>query len=67
MSWEKQVIRRAQDEGWRIKEGGKHVLLYPPDGGRPIPLSRGQRSTATRQPRARKNTEARLRRAGLEV
>jgi hypothetical protein len=34
------ALRRARAAGWTIRACRKHVLLYPPDGGRPIVMSR---------------------------
>jgi hypothetical protein len=61
------VIRRwldqAEKEGWRVKLGGKHYRMYPPDKDVPsvtIPASPGRG-------RAMANIRAQLRRCGLEV
>lgn len=37
----KQLIAAAIRAGWRIREGGNgHVIIYPPDGQRPIAVAR---------------------------
>lgn len=46
----------------RIKQGGKKILAYPPQGGRPIPIPHSPGDN-----RAFYNTRARLRSAGLDI
>lgn len=36
----KELISAAVRAGWRVREGGSHVVIYPPDGQRPIALAR---------------------------
>ena len=36
----KTLIRAAIHAGWRVREGSSHVVIYPPDGQRPIALAR---------------------------
>lgn len=32
-------LKVARKAGWRVRQGTKHVVLYPPDGSRPISVS----------------------------
>ncbi len=37
----RELIRAALRAGWRVRDGnGDHVVIYPPDGQRPIVLAR---------------------------
>lgn len=36
----KQLISAAIKAGWRVRQGGQHVIIYPPDGQRPIAIAR---------------------------
>jgi hypothetical protein len=36
----KELIAAAIRAGWRVRDGGKHVIIYPPDGQRPVVLAR---------------------------
>lgn len=57
-------IRAAEQQGWRVRSGSKHrAILYPPDGGRPIPLPHRIKTHGT----TIANTVASLRRRGLKL
>lgn len=54
---------KAVAAGWRWRQGGNHIVLYPPDGSRPLILS----TTDADSERNYKNNRAGFRRAGLDV
>lgn len=33
------ILRLCDEQGWRWRVGSRHVVLYPPDGSRPLILS----------------------------
>lgn len=57
----KRLVRAAEEAGWDVRKGGKHLKLYPADGSRPIPVP----GNPTKQ--GLRNFIAQLRRADLEV
>jgi len=50
-------------EGWRVENLAKTWKVWPPDGGRPISVAHGPRNAW----RTKKNTLAKLRRAGAPL
>lgn len=62
-TWERMVLKAVRDAGWEVREGNKHPVLIPPDGARPIPLTRRTRHRG----RGQANMRATLRRYGIEV
>lgn len=42
------LVRRLLAQGWRIRNGKRHAILYPPNGkiGMPVPGSAGDHRTA---------------------
>lgn len=61
------IVSLAEAAGWRVQPtqgaAARHVLMFPPDGGRPVGFSMTERGDR----RGRSNVFAALRRAGLEV
>ena len=62
----REILKAAKDAGWRVREGKKHVLLYPPNGNRPHSMPRGAKSGAN-SGHYKANFLAALRRDGLDV
>ena len=58
----RQILREVERQGWRIREGGKHVVLYPPTGGL-VTLARSLHDEA----HGMGNLRNKLRRAGLRL
>lgn len=58
------LVRKARDQGWRERSSKNGLLLYPPDGSRPIPV---HGSPSQGRSRSTANAIAQFRRAGLEV
>jgi hypothetical protein len=56
----REVLARAAAAGWRVRQGGKHLVLYPPRG-RPIIVPRGKMF-----PRGERNLLAAVKRHGLD-
>ena len=56
------IWKAIQKAGWRWRQGKRHIVVYPPGGGRPLILS----ATAQDGP-ATRNTRAQFKRAGLDV
>ena len=64
-SFRRKAIAAARQAGWRVETlRGEHTKLYPPDGSRPVILSKGTGSTSGR---AMANIKADLKRKGLEL
>ena len=55
------LVKRAHDVGWRTAESNGKYTVYPPGGTAPIVIQTGARVDL----RSVRNTEARLKRAGL--
>jgi hypothetical protein len=64
MTFRDEVLKAAREAGWIIKDGRKHTLLFPDDGGRPIPISKSRR---TKRGRMEGNSRSALRKRGLDV
>lgn len=59
------LVDLAEQRGWTVRLGGNgHLLVYPPDGGKPVSVSMTLNS---KEPRAWLNTRAAFRRGGLDV
>lgn len=59
------LVRKARALGCSIEWGGNgHVLIHPPDGGKPTWVSA---TMEDKDPRAYLNARASLRRAGVDV
>lgn len=56
------VLRAIEAAGWRTRRGSKHLLIYPPDGSRPLTIG-----GSPQDHRTWKNTVAQLRRLGLDI
>ena len=55
----RELVRDLERHGWTVRQGGKHLKLVPPGGGRPAAVSR----TPSDRSRALQNQLADLRRA----
>jgi hypothetical protein len=64
-SFRRKVIAACEEAGWRKDESQRHTKLFPPDGGRPLILSKGSRSSTSG--RAIANIKADLKRRGVEI
>ena len=63
--WAKQILRAVErQDGWSWRNGSKHVVIYPSDGSRPIPIPPRSKKEGWRK---RKNMEAMLRGKGLRL
>lgn len=56
-------LRAAIEAGWRVRQGSKHMVVYPPSGNRPIAISLRNNEKY----HGDKNLRAKLRREGLDV
>lgn len=63
--WNRRILRAAEKAEWKVRQGSKHIVLYPTDGGRPIVLSNA--GSIKGHGSAQSNYEATLRRRGLDV
>jgi hypothetical protein len=64
-AWKRKIVKQAKEQGWRVREGSKHTLLYPLDGGRPCALPKG--SNGNGYGNQRENSEKNLRKRGLRI
>jgi hypothetical protein len=56
------AYRAALRAGWRAEDGGGHVKLFPPDGGRPVMFPRAQKTNSGTV----RHIQKAVRRAGVE-
>jgi hypothetical protein len=63
MAWKdvKQVLEKAEKQGWRIDDRGQRVLCYSPDGVTMVTIHKTDSDW-----RAIRNTISRLRRGGFD-
>lgn len=57
------LVRAARKAGWRVDDSKAGVMIYPPDGSRPIPVHVSNRGGH----RGVGNAAVQLRKAGLRV
>jgi hypothetical protein len=57
------LLKAVERAGWRMRKTNSGLLIFPPDGSRPIALHASDRGGS----RAKTNAEVQLRRAGLPV
>ncbi len=60
------IIRAAESAGWRTRSGKSHVIIYPPQGRRPIPVPRSS-STGRKAAAILRSLTQQCRRAGLDL
>ena len=59
----KDVLKAVHKAGWRYEDCTHGIMVYPPNGVRPIPLHRSNRGGRRKTP----NAIVQLRRAGLDI